>query len=152
VNIHLVQEASCPTISEESVKQLVTDFNQFSQAAADEIAIHFVGKERICDLHREYFQDPTPTDCISFPMDAAPEQGYRIMGDIFICPAIAQEYVAAHGGDLYHEITLYLVHGLLHLQGHDDLEEEERKLMRMAEAEYLIQVKEKNLWLSPLKK
>ena len=152
VRVHVFQSQSDVSISALSVRRLVRDFNLYAECSADEVSIHFVDKEEICRLHEEYFQDATPTDCISFPMDENPEHGYRMMGDIFVCPAVAQEYVSTHGGDCYTEITLYVIHGLLHLQGFDDLAKEERRKMRAAEAEYLARVKNKNLFIKELRK
>jgi probable rRNA maturation factor len=148
VHVHVFQEQSDLSISESSITLLVSDFNQFSQALCDEVSIHLVDVTRICELHMQFFNDPSPTDCISFPMDEKPEYGYRIMGDVFVCPAVAKEYVCANGGDVYHEITLYVIHGLLHLQGLDDLSPKDRRKMRAAEAAYLAHVNEKKLWIS----
>lgn len=142
-----VRNKSGLSISAASVKRLVLDFNQFYHCNADEVAVYFVDKKKIGLLHAQFFQDPAPTDCLSFPMDETSEHGYRVLGDIFVCPAVAEEYVNGHGGSLYQEITLYLIHGLLHLIGYDDLKREELLKMRKAEKKYLSHIEEKKLWL-----
>lgn len=114
----------------------------------DEVALHFVGTQRICRLHEEYFNDPSLTDCISFPIDSDASSGYQVLGEVFVCPETARRYVGVHGGDLYEEITLYIVHGLMHLLGYDDLTEKDRTIMRQKEHFYMQLLKSKNMVLS----
>jgi len=147
VDVHIIQEQQDLPVAEDSIKHLVLDFIAYSKVSYDEVSIHLVSPKMICELHERFFDDPSPTDCISFPMDEADDEGYRIMGDVFVCPETAHHYVVAHGGDVYRELTLYVVHGLLHLLGYDDLEEADIKEMRAAEASYLAQVEKSSLWL-----
>lgn len=144
------QDQTDLSISSKSVEALVKGFLVFADIHFDEVSIHFVDTKTISALHRDYFDDPNPTDCISFPMDDSEDEGYRVMGDVFVCPATAIEYVALHGGDIYQETTLYVVHGLLHLLGYDDIEDEDREEMRAAEKRYLDYIAQKKLWLKPL--
>lgn len=82
-------------------------------------------------------------------MDDADEEGYRLLGDVFVCPETALEYVKTTQENVYHEITLYTIHGLLHLLGYDDKEDDERAEMRAEEARYLEHVAAKGLWIHP---
>ncbi len=82
----------------------------------DEVSQHFVTTQEICSLHEEYFEDPSPTDVFPFLLIMR-MKGYKVLGDVFICPETAIEYVTENGGDPYEEMTLYIVHGLLHLMG-----------------------------------
>jgi probable rRNA maturation factor len=117
---------------------------------ADEISVHFVTQKKICDLHAEYFDDPTPTDTISFPLDypSKNSQGHVHLGEVFVCPKTALEYVQKKGGDPYIETSLYLVHGILHLLGYDDLTPKERKEMRKQERFALKMLKSKKALLT----
>jgi len=114
-------------ISEDEVAEWVKKFLTHKQISCDEVAIYFVDKKVICALHEEHFDDPTPTDCISFPLDK------DHIGDVFVCPEVAREYVAANGGELEREVALYVIHGLLHLIGYDDIEESDAAEMRKQE-------------------
>jgi probable rRNA maturation factor len=134
-------------VSVRTARRLAQDFNQFHHCCADEVGIYFVSKIEMTRLHGQFFQDPTPTDSLSFPIDAVAEHGYKALGDLFACPAVAQEYASKHRKDFYQELTLYVVHGLLHLIGYDDLEPRERQRMRKAERKYLVHVGAQNLWL-----
>lgn len=96
----------------------------FLSIDCDELSVYFVSEKKICALHKKYFDDPTPTDCITFPIDAS------YLGDLFISPAAALRYDPEKP---YRETTLYLVHGLLHLLGYDDIDPLQRKAMRKME-------------------
>ena len=90
--------------------------------------IYLVGKKTICRLHKEFFDDPTPTDCISFPLSDSP-----ILGEVFVCPEVAIEYAEKHQIDPLAETALYIIHGLLHLLGYDDTTHQETLKMRRLE-------------------
>jgi probable rRNA maturation factor len=147
MDIEVTSDNPASFIDVASVENLVRDFLTFHQVSFDAASVHFVDTPTICQLHSDFFDDPSPTDCISFPMDDAEDEGYRVLGEVFVCPETASDYVRLHGGNMYEEITLYTVHGLLHLLGYDDIEEEERLIMRAEEARYLAHVSAKNLWI-----
>ena len=121
--VHIFQKQRALPIASASVEAAVLFLLKAKKVSCQEIALHFVSKKKIAELHGEYFDDPTPTDCISFPIDPA-----FSLGEVFICPEVAKEYAKEHGLDPYEETTLYLVHGILHLLGYDDIEEKERRL------------------------
>ncbi|MDN3506282.1 MAG: rRNA maturation RNase YbeY [Simkaniaceae bacterium] len=102
------------------------------QVQKEEMAIHFIGKEKISQLHATHFDDPSPTDCITFPFDDP-----HFLGEVFVCPKVAQEYVKEHGGNLEDEITLYVVHGFLHLMGYEDTTPEKASTMREQEKKWM---------------
>ena len=149
MDVHVSQEQDLIPIATDSVVALVTEFLKFSNLNFDEVSIYFVDTPTICEMHKQFFDDPTTTDCISFPMDSAEDEGYRVMGDVFVCPETAHSYVATDGGNVYKEITLYVVHGLLHLIGYDDIEDEDIMQMRNAEADFITYITEKQLWIHP---
>lgn len=98
-------------------------------APAGELSIAFVSKEEIARMHGEFMDDPTPTDVITF----FGEPDVDLAGEICVCPEVAQEYAAVNQLDFSRELTLYLVHGYLHLAGFDDIEDKHRTEMRKAE-------------------
>jgi len=103
-----------------------------AQVKEEEMAVHFVGKEKISHLHATHFDDPSPTDCITFPYDDP-----HFLGEVFVCPKIAEEYVKKHGGNLEDEITLYVVHGFLHLIGYEDTTPKKETIMREQEKKWM---------------
>lgn len=147
MNIQVIIDTPLYPIDSLAIEKLVLDFLEFHGVSFDEVGIHFVDTPTICHLHEQFFDDPSPTDCISFPMDDPDDEGYRVLGEVFVCPETADAYVQSNEGDTYQEITLYVIHGLLHLLGYDDFEEEDQALMRAEEARYLKQVAAKGLWI-----
>jgi probable rRNA maturation factor len=75
-----------------------------------EVTISVVSPEVMSRVHVEFLQIEGPTDVITFPY-----------GEILICAAIALENAERFRTDLQDEITLYAIHGLLHLHGYDDI-------------------------------
>ena len=119
------------------VSEIVLAVLGLEQQKCDEVSIYFVDTAEISMLHSKFFNDASPTDCISFPMDKDNVEGYRMLGDIFVCPQTAIEYAEEHNTSPYWEVTLYIVHGLLHLLGYDDIEDEDVVIMRKAEEKHM---------------
>jgi len=97
-----------------------------------ELSVSLVDAGEMSDLHQHYLGEPGPTDVLSFPLDDEDGDGVRLLGDVVICPA----YAARQGGDLQSEIRLLLVHGILHLLGHDHEDDEERAEMWALQERY----------------
>jgi len=119
-------------IDEAQVERLVETFLDWKKVECDEVSLHFVDKEEISHLHALHFQDPTPTDCITFPIDAPQDEGagYKILGEIFVCPEVALDYSQEHQFSPHRELSLYIIHGLLHLLGFDDQDPSSETIMR----------------------
>jgi probable rRNA maturation factor len=115
-------------LSTSSAKKLVRFFLEHKKVDCQEVSVHFVTTRRIAKLHGEHFQDPTPTDCITFPLDQ------KFLGEIFVCPRAALDY---NPRQPYIETSLYIIHGLLHLLGYDDIDKKKRALMRKEEKRLL---------------
>ncbi len=91
-----------------------------------EIEISLVDDDVIADVHGQFLDDPTPTDVITFPH-----------GEILVSVETAKKAGPEHGLDLREETLLYIIHGLLHLNGHTDLSEPERTGMHAAQERIL---------------
>jgi probable rRNA maturation factor len=148
IKISVYNKQKSLKISSPSVKEVVATTLSFYNASCDEIAIHFISTSSICKLHQEFFNDPAPTDCISFPYDPAGSPGC-FLGEVFVCPETARDYVEKKGKDVYEEVMLYIVHGILHLLGWDDLEESDRKKMKKEERRVMKYLKDRRLMISP---
>jgi len=143
VEIHIFDRQKSLKIDQSQVRAVVKNVLEVEDKSCDEVSVHFIDNETMCALHEKYFNDPSPTDCISFPIDA-PETEGCILGDLFVCTDAAVEY----DGESYGETTLYLVHSLLHLLGYDDIEPEDIRVMREAESRHMKALAEKNAILS----
>jgi probable rRNA maturation factor len=147
VIINIFNDQNALILRSNSIEEIIIQILEKEGCVCDEVSIHLVSTETICDLHDRFFQDPSPTDCISFPLDEEDDPYYRVLGEVFVCPETAINYSNEHGMDPYEETTLYLIHGILHLLGYDDIEDHDRLLMREAELKHLTHLKDKNLIL-----
>jgi probable rRNA maturation factor len=99
-----------------------------------ELSIAVVDEEEMTRLHVEWMDLPGPTDVLSFPMDelrpGTPEEPAEgTLGDIVLCPPVARRQAEAAGHPVADELCLLTTHGILHLLGHDHVEQEERQVM-----------------------
>ena len=145
--VNVVDQQTDLTIAAPEVIGVTSAVVAAERRRCDEVSVYVVDRARICALHDRFFDDPSPTDCISLPMDDADEPGYQVLGEVFICRATALEYAQKNAVDVYDEVTLYIVHSLLHLMGYDDVDEGDRVIMRAAEQRHLGLLRDKGLFL-----
>lgn len=100
-----------------------------------EVALIAVDETAMAQLHQQWMDEPGPTDVLSFPMDELrpPKPGddapTGILGDIVLCPSVADAQAKAAGHTLMAELQLLTVHGLLHLLGFDHAEADQEREM-----------------------
>ncbi len=100
-----------------------------------ELSILLVDPDTMSAYHEKYMDEPGPTDVLSFPMDElrAPsgeeEPPLGLLGDIVLCPEVTAAQAAENHRTAEEEADYLLVHGLLHLLGHDHAEPAEKKVM-----------------------
>ena len=93
---------------------------------------------QLLELNREFLGVDAPTDVLSFPSsETDPETGVPYLGDILVSIPRATLQAQAAGHPLEAEVQLLVVHGTLHLLGHDHAEAEEKAAMWQAQAEVL---------------
>lgn len=133
--------------SKVKMRKVVFFLFELLQIKTDEISIQFVSEKRISQLHALFFQDPTPTDCITFPIDSIPYNPSRchLLGEIFICPKIAKQYAEKHHINPFEELCRYVVHGVLHLIGFEDEEPDLRAQMKRKENACLKRLRQRGL-------
>jgi len=109
------------------------------QSAPDvDLTIVLTGDNQIRTLDRNFLGKDSPTDVLSFPAsETDPETGRLYLGDIIISVPRAEAQSAAGGHSLEAELSLLVVHGVLHLLGHDHAETEEKNRMWAAQNEIL---------------
>jgi probable rRNA maturation factor len=117
-----------------------------------ELTLTFVDRDEIAALNEEHMGEHGPTDVLSFPLDADLDPsdipvgfGPLLLGDVVICPAVAAENAPNHAGTLDDELALLVVHGVLHVLGHDHVEPDETARMRSAELAHLVD----HHWVGP---
>lgn len=119
-----------------------------------ELSVMFVDEGTISDLNGRFMEVAGPTDVLSFPIDGdgdppgrwpdaggpGPERADDIedelpllLGDVVICPAVADRNAPTHAGSFDDELALLVVHGILHLLGMDHADETGRTAMQARE-------------------
>ena len=100
-----------------------------------DLSILLVDETTMADYHERFMDLPGPTDVMSFPMDELREPAddeeapLGLLGDIVLCPTVAARQAAENGREPDAEAEYLLIHGLLHLLGHDHAEPEEKAVM-----------------------
>ena len=121
-----------------------------------EMNILFVDEDVIAALNEQFLGKVGPTDVLSFPIEdeteftgRSPDQGgsgpgsvplatpITLLGDVVICPTVAAKNAIAHNTSDDDETALLLVHGILHLLGHDHMEDDEAEVMEALERKLL---------------
>lgn len=126
-----------------------------------ELSLLFVDEQAMADLHKRFLDKEGSTDVLAFPIDDDPTESGRspdsggtgpgyapgepaevplLVGDVVICPAVADRNALENAGTYDDEVALLVVHGILHLMGMDHLEEEEATVMEQREQELLAQL------------
>jgi len=109
------------------------------QAAPDvDLTLVLTGDAQIQALEQEFLGQDVPTDVLSFPScETDPETGRRYLGDIIISVPQAEAQANAVGHSLEAELALLVIHGILHLLGHDHAGAKEKDRMWRAQSEVL---------------
>ena len=127
-----------------------------------EMSLLFVDESTIAELNERFLGSEGATDVLAFPLDdelppagRRPDQGGRgpgapsdpgdppsLLGDVVVCPLVAQRQAPEHGVSADDELALLVVHGVLHLLDYDHVEPEETAAMRRREQELLARFRE----------
>lgn len=115
-------------------------------AAPGIIQFVMVTRPRMTALNYLHLRHEGATDVITYDLRPEAQDEFLleddepVIAEIYICPAVALEQSHSFGNSPSRELFLYAVHGLLHLGGQDDIEEEDRAQMRLAEQRVLQEV------------
>ena len=102
------------------------------------LSVVLTDNRRLHKLNRDYLGVDAPTDVLSFPAsESDPETGARYIGDIIISVTYAAKGAKLAGNSLEAELQLLVVHGVLHLLGHDHAKPKDKSKMWKAQAQIL---------------
>jgi probable rRNA maturation factor len=144
LSIEINNESAIP-VDEAAILRLAAFALDTMHVHADaELAIVLVDEGAMEQLHVQWMDEPGPTDVLSFPMDelrpgtedAITPPG--LLGDIVLCPQVAQGQAETAGHSTLDELLLLTTHGILHLLGFDHAEPEEEKEMFGIQRDILI--------------
>ncbi|HEY6486491.1 MAG TPA: rRNA maturation RNase YbeY [Candidatus Cybelea sp.] len=113
-----------------TAKRLLAAIDQRDSA----LSLTLIGDPAMRELNREYREKDAPTDVLSFPMEQAPlADAQRLLGDVVISVDTAARQASEYDATLQRELYRLLIHGLLHLLGHDHVRAAERRVMEREE-------------------
>lgn len=143
---------------DENLIKNVSDFlfKKLEKEENSELNIVFIGKDEIRDLNNKYRNIDKETDVLSFSylndkkifgfIDDAEsfkdEYGFFTVGEILICPSVAQENIINYEKEknLTKELIFLIIHGLLHIYGYDHEKNDDKKLMENKQEELMEEV------------
>jgi probable rRNA maturation factor len=144
LSIEINNESAIP-VDEAAIQRLAAFALDAMHVHADaELAIVLVDEGAMEQLHVQWMDEPGPTDVLSFPMDELrpgtedAQTPPGLLGDIVLCPQVAQGQAETAGHSTLDELKLLTAHGVLHLLGFDHAEPEEEKEMFGIQRDILI--------------
>ena len=123
VNISELQEFAAKAVRHclDSRKRKQTDLRKLH-----DIFVWLISDRRMVRLHRQFLGQTAPTDVLTFQH-----------GEIFISVETAKRHARLFGNSIMRELQLYVIHGVLHLQGFDDRTQAEARKMRRTQEKIL---------------
>ena len=144
MSIEINNESTIP-VDEAAILRLAAFALDAMHVHADaELAIVLVDEGAMEQLHVQWMDEPGPTDVLSFPMDELrpgtedAETPPGLLGDIVLCPQVAQGQAETAGHSTLEELLLLTTHGILHLLGFDHAEPDEEKEMFAIQRDILV--------------
>jgi probable rRNA maturation factor len=110
---------------------------RFPHEVRREVTVRFVDDEEGQALNRDYRGRDRPTNVLSFPFEAPPGVELPLLGDLVLCHPVVLREAAEQGKTQQDHYAHLVIHGMLHLLGHDHLEEREAEEMERLEREIL---------------
>lgn len=137
--IHVVIEPSLAgPVPDGALERAATEVLLVAGSAPADLSIALTDDAHIRALNRDYLGHDSPTDVLSFPAgEIDPDTGASYLGDVVISIPRAAAQAREAGHSLEAEAQLLVVHGVLHLLGHDHAEAQDKDRMWAAQAEIL---------------
>jgi len=151
--VDIAMDSLFGTVDLERLRESVVQTLQVESVAEAVLSITLVDNAAIHEINREHLQHDFATDVISFQLDwTHPKQnvpgiashdrsaGAHIEGEIIASVEYAVGEADRLGWELQSELTLYVIHGMLHICGYDDLDPTEKQMMQARESAVLNQL------------
>ena len=135
--LHFSNHQKLLRVPRRRIQRAVARAFRLAQKPPRQLSLVVVNDREIRRLHREFLGVDRATDVISFPLDdgpSGPGKEFALpLGEVVASAETALREARRRGHPPTFELTLYFVHGVLHLLGHDDHSDAERRAMRAAE-------------------
>ncbi len=156
MSIEIINESSYDVEEPQLVAVARHTLDHMGVSPLAELSVMLVDTEHMTELHVKWMNLEGPTDVMAFPMDELDLRGSRgagpakasrderaedvgpvLLGDVVLCPEVAETQAKAAGQSLEQELHMLLTHGVLHLLGFDHEEPEEHAEMFGLQGELL---------------
>ncbi len=126
-------------INPAAIRTAVRKISRRERLLHGNISVVFVSDPVIKKLNRRFLKKKYATDVLAFDYSAEipPRKGKGVYGEVIISADRAAAQAKVYGTTLKHELTLYVVHGILHLLGFDDHAAKDIRRMRRKENELM---------------
>lgn len=134
--VHVSSEGVRPALSRERVAAIARTVLRSERVTDAMLSITFLSRRAIARLNAEHLGHAGATDVISFGFAQAGSTG-PVVGDVYIAPEVARENALRHGARVRDETARLVIHGVLHVLGHDhptDGDREQSAMWRRQEA------------------
>ncbi|MEC9084933.1 MAG: rRNA maturation RNase YbeY [Pseudomonadota bacterium] len=123
-------------------EELVRDWAQLAWQGEDpsEVTIRIVGSEESQALNHQYRGKDYPTNVLSFPFEAPPGITVPLAGDLVICAPVVENEAREQHKTLEAHWAHMVIHGMLHLQGYDHIDDKDAEVMEALEIRLLAQL------------
>jgi probable rRNA maturation factor len=116
--VHVATEQVRIPVGRSRVERAVASVLRAERVRNAEVSVTFVSDRTMAKLNEVHLAHTGPTDVISFGFAPVAEGG-PLTGDVYIAPAVARQNAIAHGSGIREELLRLVVHGTLHVLGHD---------------------------------
>ena len=123
--VHVATDGVRIGVARSRIVQLVEGALRRERVRNALLSVTFVTDRHIAALNRTHLGHSGPTDVISFGFARVEPRG-AVVGDVYIAPGVARRNARAHGRGVREELMRLVVHGVLHVLGHDHPEDESR--------------------------
>lgn len=128
-----ITDRGLPHTERSFIERVVSAVLEYVERPDFDVSLLLTDDTEISELHQQYLSDPSPTDVLSFDMDGGAE--------VVVSVETATRVALAAGHAIDAEVALYIVHGLLHTVGYDDINADDRRRMREAECSIMKRLK-----------
>jgi probable rRNA maturation factor len=138
IRVSIASPQELVAIDRARMRQTVLAVLEGEKIPEAEISLAFVDDPTIQQLNKRYLQHDEPTDVLSFPLSEP--NASRLAGELVIGADVANVQAESRGHPVQAELTLYVIHGLLHLCGYEDKTSAGAAAMHQRERQYLQQL------------
>jgi probable rRNA maturation factor len=136
MTLTIVNRQHSPKINVRALREITSTLLTELAGPNATLEINLVSPAQMAGVNQTFLQHEGPTDVITFDY-REPGPDAPLNGELFICPAVAVTQAREFGTEWRSELVRYVIHGMLHLLGYDDLEPVDRRKMKQVEGRWV---------------